>query len=61
LYRAEQFFAYQGTAEEYKVTVTSFHLEDAALYWFQTANAIEAIETWAEFCVDITRRFGVWG
>ncbi|XP_072966626.1 uncharacterized protein [Typha angustifolia] len=61
LYRAEQFFAYQGTAEEYKVTLASFHLEDAALHWFRSANAIEAIETWAEFCADITRRFGVSG
>lgn len=35
IYKAEQFFRYQGTASNEKVVQASFHLQDAALEWYQ--------------------------
>jgi hypothetical protein len=35
VYRAEQFFRFQGTSEEDKAALASFHLEGEAQLWFQ--------------------------
>jgi hypothetical protein len=45
VYRAEQFFRYQGTPEEEKTTLASFHLEGQGV-------------TWKEFTEGLFARFG---
>ncbi len=58
VYRAERFFHYHGTAEDQKVLISSFHLEETALRWFQTADRARPFNGWEDFSAAICRRFG---
>jgi hypothetical protein len=56
--RAEQFFRFQGTHEEYKATLASFHLEGEAQLWFQILLREGREIGWTEFKEGVFARFG---
>lgn len=58
VYQAERFFRYDGTEEDQKVLIASFHLEETALRWFQAADKAHPFNNWEEFSTAICRRFG---
>jgi hypothetical protein len=56
--RAEQFFRFQGTKEEDKTPLASFHLEGEAQLWYQILLREKREITWAEFTEGLFVRFG---
>jgi hypothetical protein len=56
--RAEQFFRFQGTQEEDKTSLASFHLEGEAQLWYQILLQEKREITWAEFTEGLFVRFG---
>ena len=58
IYRAEQFFAYYGTAEHQKVVTVSFHLEGEALQWFRWMDCLVTTPRWDDFTTTFCREFG---
>ena len=58
IYKAEQFFWYQGTAPNEKVVLASFHLQDDALEWYQWYEQTQPNVTWEELTQALCVRFG---
>ena len=56
--RAEQFFRFQGTSEEEKTPLASFHLEGEAQLWYQILLREEWEVRWVEFTEGLCARFG---
>jgi hypothetical protein len=56
--RAEQFFRFQGTHEEDKAALASFHLEGEAQLWFQILLWEGREIGWPEFKEGVFARFG---
>jgi hypothetical protein len=56
--RAEQFFRFQGTQEEDKAALASFHLEGEAQLWFQILLREGREIGWTEFKEGVFARFG---
>jgi hypothetical protein len=56
--RAEQFFRFQGTHEEDKAALASFHLEGEAQLWFQILLHEGREIGWPEFKEGVFARFG---
>jgi len=55
---AEQFFRFQGTHEEDKASLASFHLEGEAQLWFQILLREGREIGWPEFKEGVFARFG---
>ena len=58
IYKAKQFFRYQGTAPNEKVVLASFHLQDDALEWYQWYEQTQPNVTWEELTQALCIRFG---
>jgi hypothetical protein len=56
--RAEQFFRFQGTSEEEKTPLASFHLEGEAQLWYQILLREDREIRWVEFTDALCARFG---
>jgi len=56
--RVEQFFRFQGTTEEDKVALASFHLEGEAQLWFQILLREGREIGWPEFKEGVFAHFG---
>ncbi|XP_020080220.1 uncharacterized protein LOC109703897 [Ananas comosus] len=60
LYRCEQFFEIDGTAEDAKVKLATIHLEGRALQWhqiFMKSRLTRAIPSWEEYISTLSTRF----
>lgn len=62
LSRVAQFFEFQGTADNHKVTLASFHLEGEANQWWQWMRRTYQEEgrsvSWESFEEELWARFG---
>nr|CAD1821649.1 unnamed protein product [Ananas comosus var. bracteatus] len=61
MYRCEQFFEIDGTAEDAKVKLAAIHLEGRALQWhqiFMKSRLTRSIPTWEEYVSALNTRFG---
>ena len=58
IYKADQFFRYQGTAEAERILLASFHLQDEALQWYQWYERTNPNVRWGEFTQALCVRFG---
>uniref|UniRef100_A0A2N9H8H7 RNA-directed DNA polymerase n=1 Tax=Fagus sylvatica TaxID=28930 RepID=A0A2N9H8H7_FAGSY len=58
IYKADQFFRYQGTIAQEKVLLASFHLQDDALQWYQWYARSQPNVRWEEFTQALCVRFG---
>lgn len=62
LFKADQFFSFQGTDEADKVSLASFHLIGEANQWRQWFNKTYSEEsmniTWTSFVEKLWARFG---
>lgn len=60
--RVEQYFEYQATADNQKVTMAAYHLEGEANQWWQWLRKILQIEgqvaSWERFQEELWARFG---
>lgn len=56
--RVQRYFDYYNTPDTQRLLVASFHLDGAALDWFDWMSRNSLIQGWAEFIVAITKRFG---
>jgi hypothetical protein len=56
--QAEQFFEYQNTAEEEKVSLAAFHLEGEAQLWYQLFKEGEAALEWEVLKEGLHVRYG---
>lgn len=57
IFKISQFFEYQGTPEEERITVASFYLDGAALSWFQWMHQNGFITSWPALLQAIETRF----
>ena len=57
IFKISQFFEYQGTPEEDRITVTSFYLDGVALNWFQWMFKNGFITSWSALLQAIETRF----
>lgn len=46
IYRVEQFFDYQQTSEEEKISLAAYHLDGAAQMWYQLFKESEELMSW---------------
>ena len=58
IYRAEQYFEFQNTPMEQRVTLASFHFEGIALQWHRWLTKMRGPLTWAELTKAALQRFG---
>ena len=58
IYRENQFFQYQKTAEDQKVLLASFHLEGEAVQWLQWYEKTQKEFTWEMLQKAICVLFG---
>jgi hypothetical protein len=58
IYKAKQFFQYQGTTTNERVLLASFHLQDDALQWYQWYQQTQPNVQWEEFTQALCIRFG---
>ncbi|XP_057481136.1 uncharacterized protein LOC130768158 [Actinidia eriantha] len=58
IYKAEQYFEYQGIGTDQRVQLASFHLEDIALQWHRWYTKFRGPLTWEEFTKAVLLRFG---
>nr|POF25153.1 hypothetical protein CFP56_47401 [Quercus suber] len=58
IYKVEKIFKYQKTADEEKITLASFHLQDDALQWYQWFEKTQTNVSWEEFTHALCVRFG---
>ncbi|KAJ8762999.1 hypothetical protein K2173_023204 [Erythroxylum novogranatense] len=58
IFRAEQYFAYQGINVEQRMPLASFHLEGLALQWFRWFTKFRGPLSWTEFTRALLQRFG---
>jgi hypothetical protein len=56
--RAEQFFEFQGTAEEDKVGLAAYHLEGEAQLWYQLFKESEEQVSWETLRSELHVRYG---
>ena len=57
IFKISQFFDYQGTPEEDRITIASFYLDSAALSWFQWMYRNGFITSWQALLQAIETRF----
>ncbi|KAL4608000.1 hypothetical protein ACB092_09G215900 [Castanea dentata] len=58
IYEAENFLRYQRTADNEKVLLASFNLQDEALQWYQWFEKARRNVSWEEFTHALCVRFG---
>ncbi|KAA8536794.1 hypothetical protein F0562_029272 [Nyssa sinensis] len=58
IYKAEQYFEYQGIRADQRVQLASFHLEGIALQWHRWHTKFQEPPTWEELTKAILLRFG---
>ena len=58
LCRAEKYFEFQGTTEEEKLRLASYHMEGNNQIWIQRKNTLKAQMDWEEFKFELMLRFG---
>ncbi|XP_048323214.2 uncharacterized protein LOC107404744 [Ziziphus jujuba] len=58
VYKAEQYFEFQGVPANQQVTLASFHLEGLALQWHRWFMKFRGPISWKEFTKAILLRFG---
>lgn len=58
IYKAEKFSKYQKTADEEKIALASFHLQDDALQWYKWFEKTQKNVSWEEFTHALCVRFG---
>ena len=59
LYKADKFFAYQGTySDAERLRVAAFHLDGDASIWFQTFEKEVRYPTWVSFSDELCVQFG---
>jgi hypothetical protein len=59
--RAEEYFAYHRTPDEYRVSLSTFHLEGPIrkMQWFQDIRWSKRVTTWDEFVRILRARFAI--
>lgn len=57
--KISQFFSYHATSEEEHITVTSFHLDDAALSWYQWMYRNGQIQSLTQFLQALESHFSL--
>lgn len=57
IFKISQFFEYQGTPEEERITVVSFYMDGPTLSWFQWSHRNSFITPWPEFLQVLETRF----
>lgn len=57
IFKISQFFEYQGTLEEERITVVSFYLDGPALSWFQWMFQNGFITSWSALLQAVEARF----
>jgi hypothetical protein len=59
--RAEEYFAYHRTPDEYRVSLSTFHLEGPIrkMQWFQDIRWSKHVTTWDEFVRILRERFAI--
>ncbi|XP_057477242.1 uncharacterized protein LOC130764954 [Actinidia eriantha] len=58
IYRAEQYFEFQGIVPAQRVQLASFHLEGIALQWHRWFAKFKGPINWTEFTTALLCRFG---
>ncbi|XP_077219125.1 uncharacterized protein LOC143853291 [Tasmannia lanceolata] len=58
IFKAEQFFGYHNTPSDQRLTISSFHMDGAALAWFQWCHRNHQFQTWDGFTRALETRFG---
>jgi hypothetical protein len=58
IYRVEQFFDYQQTNEEEKISLAAYHLEGAAQMWYQLFKESEELMSWETLKSGLYTRYG---
>ena len=58
IYKAEKFFRYQSTADNEKVLLASFNLQDDALQWYQWFEKKQTDVSLEDFMQALCVRFG---
>ncbi|KAA8539377.1 hypothetical protein F0562_026069 [Nyssa sinensis] len=58
IYKAEQYFEYQGIRADQRVQLASFHLEGIALQWHRWHTKFREPPTWEELTKAVLLRFG---
>ncbi|XP_042501028.1 uncharacterized protein LOC122078897 [Macadamia integrifolia] len=58
IFRAEQFFEFNGTGEALRLSIASFHMEGKALQWYQWMNKQAQFPSWHCFTHALEARFG---
>ncbi|KAA8540964.1 hypothetical protein F0562_024898 [Nyssa sinensis] len=58
IYKAEQYFEYQGIRADQRVQLASFHLEGIALQWHRWHTKFREPPTWEELTKVVLLRFG---
>jgi len=56
--RAEQFFDFYNTPPNHRISISSFHMDGRALFWFRELRASNSLTTWEEFIRSMKIRFG---
>jgi hypothetical protein len=55
---AEQYFDYYNTLDPQRLSISSFHMEERAMAWFQEFKATNREASWGEFVSALQIRFG---
>ncbi|XP_035551104.1 uncharacterized protein LOC118349683 [Juglans regia] len=58
IYRANQYFLYHQVPHGQRIFLASFHMDEAALVWFQDASEAGTFHSWEEFTQAVQVRFG---
>jgi hypothetical protein len=58
IFRAEQFFDYYGTPDKDRLTITSVHLDQDVVPWFQMIQRTHPFNSWVEFTRALELDFG---
>ncbi|XP_043700319.1 uncharacterized protein LOC122651046 [Telopea speciosissima] len=58
IFKAERFFDYHRTPDDQRLLISSFHMDDEALQWFQWMYRSAQFTTWAQFTRALEVRFG---
>ena len=58
IYRAEQYFAFQGIVPTQQVQLASFHLKRIALQWHRWFPMFKGPVSWTKFTTALLHRFG---
>ncbi|XP_043714700.1 uncharacterized protein LOC122663059 [Telopea speciosissima] len=58
IFKAQQFFDYHSTPADQRLIIASFHMDGAALSWYQWMSANGLLQDWPPFLASLATRFG---